>query len=128
LREEARLDEQLELVAIVYRQDELAMIRSRLEWAGIWSFRHSELQIAIEVPITLGLGGVRIYVHREEAGDARAVLAEGGPWDRIGGVYDNSPWADWIMMLMLLFLAATPPPARIPSVIVGAAAAVRSED
>ncbi len=115
-------------MAIVYRQDELAVILSRLEWAGIWVFRHSEAQIAVDVPMTLALGGVRLYVPRDEAEEARAVLAEGALWERIGGVYENSPWLDWVVALLLVFLAATPPPARVPSVIVGAHVASRLED
>ncbi len=118
----------LELVAIVYSQDELAVIRSRLDAAGIWSFRHSESQIAVNVPLTLGLGGVRIFVHCDEASNARALLTEGGPWERIGGVYDNLRWLDWVTALMLAILAATPPPARIQSVVIGASVLARRED
>ena len=114
------------MVAIVYSQDELAVILSRLEAAGIWVFRHTEGQIAVDVPLTLALGGVRIFVLREAAEEARDVLAESGPWERIGGVYENSLWLDWVVALLLLFLAATPPPARVPSVIIGASA--RAED
>ena len=115
-------------MAIVYSQDELAVILSRLEAAGIWVFRHSETQIAIDVPRTLALGGVRIYVLREDAEEARDVLVEGAPWKRIGGVYENSLWLDWTVALLLLFLAVTPPPARIPSHVIGARVVARTED
>lgn len=62
----------LELVAIIYRQDELAVILSRLENAGIWSFRHSAGHAAASAPMTLALGGIRLFVHRDEAQAARA--------------------------------------------------------
>lgn len=125
---EAHLEGQLELIAIVYRQDELAVILSRLEAADIWVCRHSKGHVAVDVPLTLALGGVRLFVHREEAEEARALLAECGSWERIGGVYENSLWLDWLVALLLLFLAATPPPARIPSVVIGASAVARTED
>ena len=64
---------------------------------------------------------------REDAEEARYVLAEGAPWQRIGGVYENSLWLDWTVALLLLFLAATPPPARMPSVIIGSSV-TRTED
>lgn len=118
----------LELVAIIYRQDELAVILSRLENAGIWSFRHSAGHAAASAPMTLALGGIRLFVHRDEAQAARALLAEGGPWERIGGVYENLLWLDWVVALMLIVLTTTPPPARIPSVIIGASVVVRTED
>ena len=79
--------QQLELIAIVYRADELAMLKSRLEWEGIWFFAQGEPTIFLNPGWTLALGGFRLFVHREHAEEARELLHGMQHWDRGTGVY-----------------------------------------
>lgn len=113
-------DEPLQLVAIIYSQDELAVLTSRLRCEGIWCFRHSERQIGANVGWTLALGGVRLFVRREDAAAARALLTDVGRWQRVGGVYDRSRIIDWTMALFLALMTGIPTPARMPGHVVGA--------
>ena len=69
-----REDDPLVLIAVVYSQDELALLTSRLRWEDIWCFPHSAGLIAIDVGWTWALGGIRLFVHRE---DAKAVAPFG---------------------------------------------------
>jgi hypothetical protein len=108
------------LVAYVYSQDELAVLTSRLSWENIWCFAHSARHIAIDVGLTWALGGIRLFVHREAAKAARALLAETPAWERVGGVYDRWPVLDWVMALFLVLATGVAPPARIQSSLVQA--------
>ena len=116
---EPRRYDPFELIAIVYSQDELALVTSRLESEGIWTISHGARHAAIDPALTLALGGVRLFVHREQAQEARLLLATGGPWVRTGGIYASSRGLDLVLALMLAVVAGVPPPARIPTEIVG---------
>jgi hypothetical protein len=113
---EPRSDDPFELIAIVFSQDELALVTSRLQAEGIWAIGHSERHIGVNVGLTLALGGVKLLVHHDQAEDARQLLGE--PWVRTGGVYARSRALDWAMALMLAVVTGVPAPARIQSVLV----------
>jgi hypothetical protein len=115
---EPRPDDPFELIAIVYSQDELALLTSRLHSEGIWAISHSALQIAVDVGWTLALGGVKLFVHREQADVARDLLRSDEPWERTSGVYARSRALDLLLALMLALVAGVPTPARMQSVLV----------
>jgi len=115
---EPRPNDPFESIAVVYSQDELALLTSRLHSEGIWVVSHSARHIAVDVGWTIALGGVRLMVHHLDADAAREVLAAGEPWERTSGVYDRSRIVDLLLALMLALVAGVPPPARIPSVLV----------
>jgi hypothetical protein len=116
-------DGPFETIAIVYRQEELGLIKARLEHEGIWTVPHSYRHISIDVPITLALGGIRLMVHREQAAEARELLAGLPPWERRGGVYAESFALDLLMALLLVLLTGIPPPCRIDSILIEGPAA-----
>jgi hypothetical protein len=105
-----------EPIAIVYSQDELALLTSRLEHDGIWCVRHSGAHISADVGLTIALGGVKLLVHPEQAAEARE-LAASHIWERTGAVYDRSRAVDLLMALLLALLTGIPPPARIHSML-----------
>lgn len=111
-----RRHDPFEPIAIVYSQDELALLTSRLHSEGIWTFSHGARHVAVDPALTLALGGVRLLVRREQAEDAREVLAMGEAWQRAGGVYARSRVLDLALALLLALMAGVPPPARIPTV------------
>jgi hypothetical protein len=115
---EPRPHDPFELIAIVYSQDELALLTSRLHSEGIWVISHSAGQIAVDVGWTLALGGVKLFVHREQAGIARDLLRRDGPWERTTGVYVRSRALDLLLALMLALVAGVATPARIQSILV----------
>jgi hypothetical protein len=115
---EPRRDDPFELIAIVYSQDELALVTSRLRSEGIWAISHSARHVAADIGLTLALGGVRLLVHADQAEEARGLLAMGRPWERTGGVYAGSRALDLWLALMLALVTGVPPPARIQSVLV----------
>jgi len=111
-------DDPFELVAIVYSQDELALLISRLRWEDIRVVGHSGAHVAADVGLTVALGGVRLLVHQEDADDARRVLAATPAWERQGGVYADSRLMDLLLALLLVLMAGVPPPARLQSVLI----------
>ncbi|HEY0116855.1 MAG TPA: hypothetical protein VGB54_14165 [Allosphingosinicella sp.] len=111
-------DDSFELVAIVYSQDELAVLTSRLRFEGIWVVEQSARHVGADWALTVALGGVGLLVHHEDAPDAWTVLAETTRWQRTGGVYARSRILDLVMALLLAIYPGLPPPARIPAVLV----------
>jgi hypothetical protein len=114
-------DRTLELVAVVYSQDELALLTSRLRSESIWVVEQGARHVALDWALTVALGGVRLLVHRADAADARLVLAQTTRRDRGKGVFAQERLLDLLMALVLVMVSGIPPPARMPAWLIGAA-------
>jgi hypothetical protein len=115
-----RPEDSLELVAIAYSQDELGLLTSRLRWEGIHVFLHSQAQIAVDVSLTIALGGVRLLVPNDQAEQTRQILRAMPAWERGAGVYCDNRLVDLLLAFLLVMMTGIPPPARIRSVLIAA--------
>ncbi len=69
-------DDPFETVAIAYSQPQALVILSLFGWCDILAYAANLEMARINCPITLALGGIPIRVVREDAAEARALLAE----------------------------------------------------
>ena len=115
----------LETVAVVYSQNELAVLLSLLEDRSIPAFPFHRGQISVLWTLTVALGGVPVQVPLEYADEARAELkAVGRSWPT-NGIYADERWLDIVLLLLMLALFVMPPPARIPAFVISGRSSAR---
>jgi hypothetical protein len=106
---------QLEPVAIVYDQAQLAVLMSLLEHGDIHPLPLSHHLIAFQWDMTLAYGGIRICVPDFQAGEARALLAGLEPWQPSRKLFTGNFAVDLLLSLLILLVCLLPPPARLPA-------------
>jgi len=107
-----------EAIAWVYSPSDLAILLSLLEGEDIFVTTSGRGHASVALGLTTALGGVALRVHRDDAEDARALLAALDP-----ALYRaRLPFGSWpldlLLFLFLAFLGAPPPPRQIPTYVV----------
>jgi hypothetical protein len=105
---------ELRIIASVYDRSELGLVRAWLGSHGIWTSTVGEGHLAVQWPLAVALGGVRLMVRVEDFGRAVVLLADREPYRFACGIFFRSRLADAAVILMLFVLTFVPPPARIP--------------
>lgn len=118
-----------ETVAWVYSQPELAVLLAMLANEDIHVLPIARHNASVDYALTLALGGIELRVHREQAEEARLLLAgiDRTPFRR--GIFSRNLWLDGAIMLVLFCAGLFAPPARTPAHFVAPRpAAVRTRD
>jgi hypothetical protein len=106
----------LETVAIVYSQPQLALFLSLLEQERIWVVPISYAHVSVQWSLTLALGGVQLRVHASDADAAWKLLAG---LDRFEfsrrGLFSDNRLVDVFLIVGLFLVGFFVPPARIPA-------------
>ena len=102
-------------VAYVYDQQELALLLSRFEDAGIWVVPLGYHHAAAQWNFTVALGGVQLLVLREEAQLAAELLARIEPRTFHSRIFSDHVFVDVILLVGLFLVGLFAPPARIPA-------------
>jgi hypothetical protein len=118
--------DRFETLAWVYDQGDLAIILSRLEHADIWVVPLGYHQIAAQWYLTIGLGGVELRVHAEDAAAARALFAEVDWQPRRCSLFSDNRLIE-IVLILFVFGIILAPPARMPAEFVPARVEARAE-
>lgn len=107
-----------ETVAIAYRQSETAVIQSLFEYYGIPTFVCDADTARTCSPWTLAIGGMRIQVLSDFAGEARALLTEVASQETPPVRADaQERIANFALALLLGLLGGVPPPQLCASVV-----------
>ncbi|MEA3065527.1 MAG: putative prokaryotic signal transducing protein [Sphingomonadales bacterium] len=105
---------ELHIIASVYDRSELGLVRAWLESRGIWTSTIGDGHVAVQWPLAIALGGVRLTVRVEDYARAAELLAGLEPYRFARGLFSSNRLVDAALILMLFFLTFVPPPARIP--------------
>jgi len=116
-----------ETVAFVYSPSDLALLLSLFESEDIFVLPIGRWHASVDPPLTTALGGVELRVHREDADDARLVLASLPPVPFRVPLARFLPHAAWLLLLFLLLVVLAPPPRQIPTFVLRGAVAPRRE-
>ncbi|HEX6376443.1 MAG TPA: hypothetical protein VFZ91_12080 [Allosphingosinicella sp.] len=104
---------ELRTIAAVYDRSELGLLRSWLEAHGLWTSTVGDGHAAVEWPLAVALGGVRLRVRAEDFAAAAELLADREPYRFARTLFLRSRLADAALLLMLFLLTFVPPPPRI---------------
>jgi hypothetical protein len=113
--------DRFETVAWVYSPSDLALLLSRFGQAGIPLQRVNPGHAAADPALTTALGGIALRVHVDDAGEARALLAELEP------IPYRARLAVGLLLifLVLAFFGIGGPPRQVPTFVTGDAAVRR---